>query len=191
MMFVDSLHINRWLCGDNVQHIVPVMMHTHTHLLLRGFCFFFYPKTVTHLLISLFQKKSAEAFQVYEQGFLNRCHLVSTQCEAATTKQNQFGFVAIAAEKVHNKEGSLSPAPTLPVYTSCLMLWLNFTHLDDSEGQGSLDVPDKKDFEKDGRGVVELCVCGVLFFRLLIVKVCVCVCVKIIVDYLSTIILIN
>lgn len=72
MMFVDSLHINRWLCGDNVLHIVPTMMlpnvqafsDVHSHLAL---CHDFFPPPLIlmqsegHLLISLFQKESKKS----------------------------------------------------------------------------------------------------------------------------------
>ncbi len=134
MMFVDSLHINRWLCGDNVQHIVPTMMHPHTHtyththtsgvacvvvFLLVFFLFLILKQSEGHLLISLFQKKkNTKAFQVYEQGFLNRCHLASTQCVAAMTKQKTVLFCCHCCRKVHNKRLHLSaphpPAPILP-----------------------------------------------------------------------------
>lgn len=42
MMLVDSLHINRWLCGDNVHRVAVMMMllHVQTHR---------YPVMCTHL----------------------------------------------------------------------------------------------------------------------------------------------
>lgn len=121
-MFVDSLLINRWLCEDNIQHIVQTMMllhtraHTHSHHRMCArvcACSFFFKQSQVHLLISLFQK-CAKAFQVREQGFLNRCHLVSTQHGAAIAKQNQLCFVAFAAEK-----GSISSVFSYP--TSCIL----------------------------------------------------------------------
>lgn len=114
-MFVDSLLINRWLCEDNIQHIVQTMMllhtraHTHSHHRMCArvcACSFFFKQSQVHLLISLFQK-CAKAFQVREQGFLNRCHLVSTQHGAAIAKQNQLCFVAFAAEKCKIKRQHL------------------------------------------------------------------------------------
>lgn len=56
MMLVDFLHINRWLCGDNVQHIVLAMMHwhTHAHRHIQRVCLFFKnPKAVTGTFINL------------------------------------------------------------------------------------------------------------------------------------------
>lgn len=72
MTFVVSLHINRCLCRDNVQHIVPTILHPCAHecidccacvcvLLILN-------QSEGHLIISLFQKGSAGAFQVSWAG---------------------------------------------------------------------------------------------------------------------------
>lgn len=109
MMSVDSLHINRWLRGDNAQHIVPTMMlllHAHAYPVLCACArvFLILKQSDGHLLISLFQKKSTKAFQVHEQGFPNSCHRVPTQRGAATTKQNQLCSDATAAERCTKKK---------------------------------------------------------------------------------------
>lgn len=55
-MFVDSLHINRWLCGDNVRHIVLTMMQpsTHQHICCFVVCVGgFNPKPVRGAFINL------------------------------------------------------------------------------------------------------------------------------------------
>lgn len=66
-----SLHINRWLCRDNVQHIVPTIMHPCTHKCIyycACVCVVVLNLSEGHLLISLFQKGSAGAFQVSWAG---------------------------------------------------------------------------------------------------------------------------
>lgn len=137
-MFVDSLLINRWLCEDNIQHIVQTMMllhtraHTHTHSHHRMCarvcaCSFFSKQSQVHLLISLFQK-CAKAFQVREQGFLNRCHLVSTQHGAAFAKQNQL--CCLCCRKVQNKKAAslLFFHTLLPVFSKKYLQFIFTAH---------------------------------------------------------------
>lgn len=64
--------INRWLCRDNVQHIVPTIMHPCTQECI--YCcacvcvLLILNQSEGHLLIYLFQKGSAGAFQVSWAG---------------------------------------------------------------------------------------------------------------------------
>lgn len=125
-MLVDSLYINRWLCGDNVQHIVLAMMHwhMHAHRHIQRLFFKILKQLQGHLLISLFQKNSSKAFQVYEQGFLNRCHLVSTHCGAATAQQTKAVlFCCHCCRNVHNKR--LHPLP--PVFSQMYFQFIIMT----------------------------------------------------------------
>lgn len=73
--------------------------------------------------MSPFQKRSAKAFQVCEQGFLNRCHRVHAQ-RGAPQRQNKkkkggghggdLCFVAIAVER-RTTEEPFFLCHTLPV----------------------------------------------------------------------------
>lgn len=108
LMFVDSLHMNRWLCGDKPTFCRRWCFWTHTHTrshpVLCHDCVDIFPlspmQSEGHSLIYLFQRMSDTAFQVFEQGIPDRIyHLVSIHLWAVTTRHNLLCFAAVAAER--------------------------------------------------------------------------------------------
>lgn len=101
MTFVVSLHINRWLCRDNGQSIVPTktLSCTRVHLVLCTCVrFLILNQSEGHLLISLFQKGSAGAFQVSRAGIPEQMSTRSAKNRNYKTK-SWFALLPFAGER--------------------------------------------------------------------------------------------
>lgn len=96
MTFVVSLHINRWLCRDNVQHIVPTIMHPCTHECISSCAcvcvcvLLILNQSEGYLLISLFQKGSAGAFQVSWAGIPEQTSTHAGLAKNSNNKTNSW-----------------------------------------------------------------------------------------------------
>lgn len=136
MTFVDSLHINRWLCGDNVQHIVETMMHTHTHIQtcthLVCIYIFFFPKAVRGTFINLsISDEGRQSLSGVWAGIPEQMSLHSHTVWSCNNKTKPGWLCCCCCRKVCKQKLLLfcSP-PTAPILQACYQLSF-FTNLDE------------------------------------------------------------
>lgn len=146
MMFVDSLHINRWLCGDKPTFCRRWCFWTHTHAqsssVVSRLCRYFFPlipmQSEGHLLIYLFQRMSDTAFQVFEQGAPDRiAPCIHPTLSGDNTAQPAL-FCCRRCRKVHNERLCICCLLYIPGFT-----WLQRLGFTESGHTSGLDASDK------------------------------------------------